>query len=593
MVVEDQQQVHQLQRVEGSVVGSAELSVQNQGNVVQLYSDNMTAVAYISKQGGTVSKELYLLARQLLLWCRDNQVQVLCRHIPGKLNKRADELSRAGVGENILEQVWSTEWKLNRQVLQQVWLTLGKPLIDLFATHENHVLPLYFSPVVDLHSLGTDVLFHDWDGLDVYTFPPWNLLPQVVRKLERSTCRMQLVALRWPRRSWYPIQVAVYQRSSTVAQETRSTSSGNGSTSLVSRRGCFRVTRMDFMRAAYRSRGFSDKVIENLLASKQNSTMAMYQCRWDSFVKWTEQNKVNLDVVDVNHVAEFLIDKFEQGFSLSTIKGHLSVIVGTLETRGSVKIEALNPVFHSLMRSFIIARPIKLTSAPKWNLAMVLHALSRPPFEPMEKIPLKLLSWKTLFLVLLASAKRRAHVFHMDYAQLAFQENYMEVVIGVLPEFIAKTEVQLGRNIDHTVRIPALSEASEKEDRALCPVRALKKYVSVTKLHRRGRRRLFLPLQLDKEDFTATAITQWVKNLISLVYKDCPTAQADLFRAAHEIRGLATTWAALNSVALSSILKTAQWRNHNVFTARYLKDFTFVKEEMLVLGPLVVAEHVV
>jgi hypothetical protein len=234
----------------------------------------------------------------------------------------------------------------------------------------------------------------------------------------------------------------------------------------------------------------------------------MYQCRWDSFVKWAEQNKVDLLNVDVNGVAEFLIDKFEQGFSLSTIRGHLTVLVRTLETRGSVKISASDPVLQQMIRSFIIERPVKLTSAPKWNLAMVLHALARPPFEPMEKILLKLLSWKTLFLVLLASAKRRGHVFHMDYAQLAFQENFKEVVIGVLPVFVAKTEVQLGRRIDHDVRIPALSEASEKEDRALCPVRALKKYVAVTKPYRRGRRRLFL--QLEKEDFTATALTQWI-----------------------------------------------------------------------------------
>ena len=81
--------------------------------------------------------------------------------------------------------------------------------------------------------------------------------------------------------------------------------------------------------------------------------------------------------------------------------------------------------------------------------------------------------------------------------------------------------------------------------------------------------------------------------MIALIYNDCSGTQAYLFRAAHEVRGLATSWAVLNSVAMSAILKTVQWKSHTVFTAWYLKDYTFIRDEMLVLGPLVVAEQIV
>jgi hypothetical protein len=108
------------------------------------------------------------------------------------------------VGEVIREKVWKTEWSLNPKVVPQVWGQLHRPMVDLFATNKNAVLPLYFSPVPDPLALGTDALFHSWDQLDAYAFPPWDLLPTVVRKIERSRCRILLVAPMWVRRSWFP-----------------------------------------------------------------------------------------------------------------------------------------------------------------------------------------------------------------------------------------------------------------------------------------------------------------------------------------------------------------------------------------------------
>ncbi len=43
---------------------------------------------------------------------------------------------------------------------------------------------------------------------------------------------------------------------------------------------------------------------------------------------------------------------------------------------------------------------------PPWDLELVLQALERPPFEPLESVDLKWLSIKTALLLALASAKR-------------------------------------------------------------------------------------------------------------------------------------------------------------------------------------------
>ena len=65
-------------------------------NVVLVASDNSRAVAYIQKQGGTVSRNLSLyslLTKTLLQSARDYIIFHL-RFIPGSLNAIADSLSR-------------------------------------------------------------------------------------------------------------------------------------------------------------------------------------------------------------------------------------------------------------------------------------------------------------------------------------------------------------------------------------------------------------------------------------------------------------------------------------------------------------------
>ena len=39
---------------------------------------------------------------------------------------------------------------------------------------------------------------------------------------------------------------------------------------------------------------------------------------------------------------------------------------------------------------------VRVTLAPQWDLALVLRALSKAPFEPLDQVPLKLLSAKVV-----------------------------------------------------------------------------------------------------------------------------------------------------------------------------------------------------
>lgn len=168
--------------------------VQNQ--CVLLSSDNTTVVSYIRKQGGTHSRSLFLETRLLFALCQDLGITLQAKHIAGKLNVLADSLSRK-------HQLLPGEWCLHQEVANLIFRELGRPMLDLFATRFNHRLPLYVSPVFDPAAWALDALSLDWDMMVAYAFPPFNLIPQILRKIRSSNCQILLVAPWWPQRSWF------------------------------------------------------------------------------------------------------------------------------------------------------------------------------------------------------------------------------------------------------------------------------------------------------------------------------------------------------------------------------------------------------
>ena len=158
------------------------------GHHVTAMCDNSTVVAYVNKQGGTVSRPLCLLTSRLLRWTESFDVHLEARYLPGESNVLADVLSRRG-------QVVGTEWSLHPQVARALLRTWGNPSIDLFATCLNAKLPLYCSLVPDPQAVFEDAFRHPWDDLDLYAFPPFALVGRVIARVQQSSrVAMTLVA---------------------------------------------------------------------------------------------------------------------------------------------------------------------------------------------------------------------------------------------------------------------------------------------------------------------------------------------------------------------------------------------------------------
>ena len=150
-----------------------------------------------AESGGTRSLSLNSIAQRILRWSESLPVQVTPQFIMGSHNVLADSLSRPN-------QVLGPEWTLKIEVFQE--LRRRWPVsIDLFDTSLNHRCSQYFSPFHDRSALGTDALLQSWDGWQTYAFPPWLLIPAVLKKLRSSSgVLLTIIAPYWPQRPWFP-----------------------------------------------------------------------------------------------------------------------------------------------------------------------------------------------------------------------------------------------------------------------------------------------------------------------------------------------------------------------------------------------------
>ncbi len=125
------------------------------GKHVLVRTDNTAAVSYISRLGGIQSHRMSQLARHLLLWSHTQFKSLRAVHIPGKLNRAADALSR--------QLTFPGEWRLHPETIRLIWSRFGEAQVDLFASPESSHCQLYFSLTDGLQVPSRSPLVPSWD----------------------------------------------------------------------------------------------------------------------------------------------------------------------------------------------------------------------------------------------------------------------------------------------------------------------------------------------------------------------------------------------------------------------------------------------
>ena len=100
---------------------------------------------------------------------------------------------------------------------------------------------------------------------------------------------------------------------------------------------------------------------------------------------------------------------------------------------------AASSVVSRMFWSFERSCPPQEILPPDWNLSLVLLCLSRPPFEPLKLTSGKHLTWKTSFLLALASAKRVSELHSLSFC-VCHSRGWRACTFSFLPDFMAKTQ---------------------------------------------------------------------------------------------------------------------------------------------------------
>ena len=94
-----------------------------------------------------------------------------------------------------------------------------------------------------------------------------------------------------------------------------------------------------------------------------------------------------------------------------------------------------------LLDSFHRDRPKGQRGIPCENLSMVLHQLTKAPFEPIKETSLKHLTFKTVFHLTLGSFKCRSEIHAWQNKNIKHQSDCSKVFLYLSPSFLSKNQL--------------------------------------------------------------------------------------------------------------------------------------------------------
>jgi hypothetical protein len=268
-------------------------------------------------------------------------------------------------------------------------------------------------------------------------------------------------------------------------------------------------------------------------------------------------------------IIDFLTSLVESK-AVNTIKGYVTAISVRHDPIDGLPV-SLHQAIMLWVKGLMRFKGLPRVLVPPWNLEVVLSALKRPPFEPLNLASDKHLTWKTVFLVAITSA-RRAGELH------ALRHSPPYVIFGaenvtLYPDVSFLPKVNTPFHASQALCLPSLRR--EVTDlRLLCVRRVLKVYINRTAAFRAPNTEQLLVAYGGKSRGSAISkqrISAWLVELIKFVYENgnLPIPQGI---KGHQTRKQATSLADLAGVDPQAICNAATWASRCTFARHYRLD---------------------
>ena len=282
-------------------------------------------------------------------------------------------------------------------------------------------------------------------------------------------------------------------------------------------------------------------MVNHLLNHLASSSLRQYESAWKRFQNWLP---AETRVVDVPLVASFLV-YCSQNLSPRTVLTVRAALALPLKEAFGVDFEHNH--FKMLAKAAFRMKPPVPKVVPSWSLDQALQRLQRMRIASSDK-PARFK--KALFLLAIASSNRACELAAIDRKNIVFRQH--SVVLPVKAGFVFKNQAQF--------HAPSIIEIPDLPGSDLCPVKALRDYVS--DLGDSSEESLFLhprsgkPLNAGRVAFFLAKAVSWL----------LPNSLAK----GHDSRKLSTSNAFMLGVPASQIVAAGSWRSSNTFAKRYL-----------------------
>lgn len=328
-------------------------------------------------------------------------------------------------------------------------------------------------------------------------------------------------------------------------------------------------------RNSFLAQGLSRAAADTCVASKSAGTQKNYQSGWNHFSSWCEDRDIHPNDSSVASIVDYLQSLLEQGKSFYTARARISAIAffhPGRTFRGKLGSQAMIQSFVSGAKR---RYPPLRDRVPSWDLPTVLKALMAHPYEPIQELSLAQLTYKTLFLVAVCSARRIGELQALDCRAPYCSIGLGGVVLKTHESFVPK--VPSIANMEKSIEFAPYGldeDGSDLPEHTLCVCRAIQFYIQATRDIRKTNQ-FFVTFKPGDQGRAASKITMagWLKKAIQDAYQVQGLTAPEGVKA-HSARHASTSWAELRAISVLDICQQASWAAPNTFVKHYRLDLS-------------------
>ena len=451
------------------------------GVSVLLKIDNTTAVAYINNQGGTVSKELIALTKDLWMWCLERNIHIQAQHLPGVMNQVADRESRTMRDKS--------DWNLDRaSFLRILWATRSGPIC---VSTDQSVPPLLQLATRSL-CRGNRCVSPGLDGSERVWEPSMEFDPKSANKSAGSKSRCYTGGSGMEDSTLVSTSPFVVGRLATPSTKTIPPNRVDTHDAPTSR--------VEHLRKNLKGQGLSEQASDLILKSWRSKTSKSYDSLFGQWNRWCSERGSDPFSGPVSEVANFLASLYQKGYQYNSINVYRSAISSVHEKVDGISI-GQHPIITRLVKGIFNVRPPLPRYSNTWDVQIVLNFLQA--LGKSETLPLKTLTLKMVFLLAITRPSRSADLSQLDISRMSVKENG----VSFLPSTLAKQSRQ-GKPIEN------FFFPSFPQNPILCPVRTLLIYMDKTKHVRGNESKLFVSFIKPHSAVTSSTVARWLRSIL-------------------------------------------------------------------------------